>query len=325
MQARVVQVSEHGGPGNLRLADVVLSAPGAGEVLLRQQAIGLNYIDVYHRNGLYPLALPFVPGVSAAGVVEAVGAGVRDVQRGDRVAYAGGAPGGYASHRIMAADRLLPLPESVDTALAAAVMLQGLTAQYLLRSTYRVTAGDTVLIHAAAGGVGLLLCQWAKALGARVLGTVSSAEKATLVQQHGCDEAILYTQEDFALRVAELTAQRGVQVVYDSIGKDTFMGSLQCLAPRGMMVSFGNASGPVPAFDPLLLSKMGSLFLTRPTLAHYTATRADLLAAAAEFFAAIEAGVLRPRVHQQYALVDVAQAHADLEARRTTGSTVLIP
>jgi NADPH2:quinone reductase len=297
--------------------------PGAARV--RHAAVGLNFIDVYHRTGLYPLPLPSGIGLEGAGVVEAVGSGVTDIAVGDRVAYAGGPVGAYAEARTIPADRLVRLPEAIDFGSAAAMMLQGMTAHYLLRRTYKVQAGDTILIHAAAGGVGLLVCQWAKALGATVIGTVGSDEKAALARAHGCDHPIVYTRENFVARVREITGGAGVPVVYDSIGKDTFIGSLDCLRPLGMMVSFGSASGPVPPFDLAELAKRGSLFLTRPSLFAYTAQRADLLQSAGELFDMVTAGKLKVEVNQTYALKDAAQAHADLEARRTTGSTILLP
>ncbi|KAA3654523.1 MAG: quinone oxidoreductase [Proteobacteria bacterium] len=320
-----IRFHETGGPEVLRWETVDVPPPAAGEVTLRHHAVGLNYIDTYHRSGLYPVPLPSGIGLEAAGEVTALGEGVTDVRVGDRVAYAGGPIGAYAQHRNMPADRLVKLPEGISYEQGAAMMLQGLTAQYLLRRTYRVQAGDTVLIHAAAGGVGLIACQWAKALGATVIGTVGSDEKAALARAHGCDHTILYTREKFADRVREITGGKGVPVVYDSIGKDTFMDSLSCLQPRGMMVTYGNATGPVAPFDLGLLAKMGSLFVTRPTLFGYTAERADLVAMAAELFDVVGSGKVKIEIRQRYALADAAQAHRDLEARKTTGSTVLDP
>lgn len=320
-----IRIDRVGGPEVLRWTELVVPAPGSGEATVRQQAVGLNFIDIYHRTGLYPLPLPAGIGLEGAGTIEAVGAGVTDLQVGDRVAYAGGPPGAYAEVRNIPADRLVKLPDAIDFRTAAAMMLQGLTAQYLLRRTYRVNPGDTILIHAAAGGVGLIACQWAKALGAQVIGTVGSDEKAALAKAHGCDHAIVYSRENFTERVREITAGEGVPVVYDAIGKDTFMGSLDCLRPLGMMVSFGNASGPVPPLDLLELSKRGSLFVTRPTLFTYAAKRSDLLAMAAELFAVVTSGAVRIEVNQTYPLKDAAQAQIDLAARRTTGSTVLLP
>ncbi|QKS28596.1 MAG: Quinone oxidoreductase 1 [Accumulibacter sp.] len=320
-----IRIRRTGGPEVMSWEEVAVGDPQPGEVRVRHRAVGLNYIDIYHRSGLYPLQLPNGLGLEAAGVVEAVGSEVSDFCPGDRVAYAGGPVGAYSQVRCLPADRLLKLPETIDFMPAAAMMLQGLTSAYLLRRTYRVQAGDTVLIHAAAGGVGLLACQWAKALGATVIGTVSTAAKAALAAAHGCDHVIDYTREDFPRRVREITNGEGVSVVYDGVGKDTFAGSLDCLRICGMMVSFGNASGPVPPFDPLLLSQKGSLFLTRPTLMHYTARRDDLLALGADLFAVVAAGKLRVEINQTYPLADVVKAHRDLEARKHTGSTVLLP
>ena len=320
-----IRIRRTGGPEVMSWEEVAVGDPQPGEVRVRHRAVGLNYIDIYHRSGLYPLQLPNGLGLEAAGVVEAIGSEVSDFCPGDRVAYAGGPVGAYSQVRCLPADRLLKLPETIDFMPAAAMMLQGLTSAYLLRRTYRVQAGDTVLIHAAAGGVGLLACQWAKALGATVIGTVSTAAKAALAAAHGCDHVIDYTREDFPRRVREITNGEGVSVVYDGVGKDTFAGSLDCLRICGMMVSFGNASGPVPPFDPLLLSQKGSLFLTRPTLMHYTARRDDLLALGADLFAVVAAGKLRVEIHQTYPLADVVKAHRDLEARKHTGSTVLLP
>lgn len=314
-----------GGPEVLQWEDVPVGEPGPGEARLRHHAVGLNFIDVYHRSGLYPVPLPSGLGTEAAGVVEAVGADVTGLAPGDRVAYATGPLGAYAEARLMPADRLVKLPPAIGFEQAAAMMLQGLTAQYLLRRTYPVKPGDTVLIHAAAGGVGLIACQWAKALGATVIGTVGSDAKAAVARAHGCDHTIVYTREDFPARVRELTGGQGVAVVYDSIGRDTFRGSLDCLRPLGMMVSFGNSSGPVPAFEPALLAQKGSLFFTRPSLFTYTARRADLTAMAAELFEVVLSGQVNIAVNQTYPLREAARAHADLEARRTTGSTVLIP
>lgn len=320
-----IRFAETGGPEVLRAEDVVVPPPAAGEATVRQQAVGVNYIDIYHRTGVYPVPLPSGIGVEGAGVVEALGPGVTDIAVGDRVGYAGGPLGSYAEVRNLPADRLVKLPAEIGAEQAAAMMLKGLTAQYLLRRTYRVQPGDTILVHAAAGGVGLIMCQWARALGARVIGTVGSDAKAELARAHGCDHPIVYTREKFAERVRELTGGEGVPVVYDSIGKDTFMDSLACLRPLGMMVSFGNASGVVPPFDTGILSRLGSLFLTRPTLFAYAARRGDLLAMAAELFEVVVSGKVRIEVAQRYPLREAAQAHRDLEARRTTGSTVLTP
>lgn len=322
---QAIRMHQVGGPEVLRWETVDLPAPAAGEATVRQHAVGLNYIDVYHRTGLYPLPLPSGIGLEGAGVVEAVGAGVTEVKVGDRVAYAGGPLGAYAEVRNIPAHRLLTLPDSISFNTAAAMMLQGLTAAYLLRKTYRVQPGDAVLIHAAAGGVGLIACQWAKALGATVIGTVGSAAKAELARAHGCDHVINYSTENFTQRVRDITGGEGVPVVYDGVGKDTFMGSLDSLRPLGMMVSYGNASGPVPPLDLILLSQKGSLFITRPTIMSYTAKRADLEALGAELFEVVGSGQVRIEVNQTYPLADAAQAHRDLEARKTTGSTILLP
>ncbi len=320
-----IRMRQVGGPEVMSWEEVEVGDPAPAEARVRHAAVGLNYIDIYHRTGLYPLPLPSGLGLEAAGVVEAVGTAVTDLRPGDRVAYAGGPVGAYSQVRCLPADRLLKLPAAIDFRTAAAMMLQGLTSAYLLRRTCRVEAGDAVLIHAAAGGVGLIACQWAKALGATVIGTVSNDAKAALATAHGCDHVIDYTREDFARRVREITGGTGVRVVYDGVGKDTFAGSLDSLQTCGMLVSFGNASGPVPPFDPLLLSQKGSLFLTRPTLMHYTAKRADLVALGNELFDAVGAGKVRIEVNQTYPLADVASAHRDLEARKHTGSTVLLP
>jgi NADPH2:quinone reductase len=324
--SKAIRVERTGGPEALQWADVPVGQPGPGEALVRHTAIGLNFIDVYHRRGLYPLpSLPAVIGLEAAGRVEAVGPGVTEVVPGDRVAYAGGPTGAYSEIRVMPADRLVKLPDGIDDRRAAAMMLKGMTAEYLLRRTYAVKPGDAILIHAAAGGVGLIVCQWAKTLGATVIGTVGTKDKAELANTHGCDHVIVTGEEDFVARVREITGGKGVSVVYDSVGKDTFMRSLDCLRPRGLMVSFGQASGMVPPLDISILSAKGSLFLTRPTLMTYTASREDLMASAAALFDAVLRGVVRIEVRQTYPLRDAARAHADLEARRTTGSTVLLP
>ena len=320
-----IRMRQVGGPEVMSWEEVEVGDPAPTEARVRHAAVGLNYIDIYHRTGLYPLPLPSGLGLEAAGVVEAVGTAVTDLRPGDRVAYAGGPVGAYSQVRCLPADRLLKVPDAIDFRTAAAMMLQGLTSAYLLRRTCRVEAGDAVLIHAAAGGVGLIACQWAKALGATVIGTVSNDAKAALATAHGCDHVIDYTREDFARRVREITGGTGVRVVYDGVGKDTFAGSLDSLQTCGMLVSFGNASGPVPPFDPLLLSQKGSLFLTRPTLMHYTAKRADLVALGSELFDVVGAGKVRIEVNQTYPLADVASAHRDLEARKHTGSTVLLP
>ncbi len=293
---------------------------------MRQSAVGLNYIDTYHRSGLYPLPrLPAVIGMEGAGVVEAVGEGVSEVEPGDRVAYAAPPVGAYAEARLIPADRLVPLPDDIADESAAAMMLQGMTAHYLLHRTYEVKAGDTILVHAAAGGVGLITCQWAKHLGATVIGTVGSDRKAELAAAHGCDHPIVYTREDFVDRVREITGGAGASVVYDSVGKDTFTDSLDCLRPFGLMVSFGQSSGAIPPFDTGLLVEKGSLYLTRPTLMTYTAKREDLLAGASELFGVVRKGTVKIEINQTYPLKDAARAHRDLEGRKTTGSTVLIP
>ena len=317
-----IRVHQTGGPEVLQWEAVPVGQPGSGEVRLRQEAVGLNFIDVYHRTGLYPQELPFTPGVEGAGVIEAVGQGVDDLKAGDRVAY-GGPIGGYAEQRLIPADRLVKLPDSISSEQAAAMMLQGMTAHMLLRSVHHVQSGETILVHAAAGGVGLILCQWAKALGATVIGTVGSDEKAELARAHGCDHPVVYTRQDFVAEVARLTDGGKVPVVYDGVGRDTFMKSLDCLSTRGLMVSFGNASGAVDPIEPGLLAQKGSLFLTRPTLYHYTLERADLRQAAAELFEVVASGRVRIEIGQRFALRDAADAHRALEGRRTTGSTVL--
>ncbi len=320
-----IRIHETGGPEVLRWEEVGVGEMAPNEARVRHEAVGLNFIDIYFRSGRYPLQLPSGLGLEGAGVVEAIGSAVTEVKVGDRVAYAGGPPGAYAEVRNIPADRLVTLPDSIDCKTAAAMMLQGMTAQYLLRRTYRVQTGDTILIQAAAGGVGLIVCQWAKALGATVIGTVSSDEKAALAKAHGCDHPIVYTRDDFVARVKEITGGEGVPVVYDSVGADTFMKSLDCLRPLGMMVTFGQSAGPVAPVDTQELSKRGSLFLTRPTLFTYIAKRTDLLKSAQELFDMVSAGKVRIEVNQTYALKDTAQAHIDLEARKTTGSTILLP
>ena len=317
-----IRVHRTGGPEVLSWEEVEVGAPGPGRVRLRQQAVGLNYIDVYHRTGLYPQDLPFTPGVEGAGVVDSVGEGVTTLLAGDRVAYAGPI-GGYAEQRLIDADRLVKLPDNITFDLAAAMMLQGLTAHMLLRSVYKVKAGDTILIHAAAGGVGLIVCQWANALGATVIGTVGSDEKAELARTHGCHHPIVYTRQDFTAEVDRITEGRKLPVVYDSVGRDTFMKSLDCLRARGLMVSFGNSSGPVDPFPTAILAQKGSLFLTRPTMYHYMPTREELERAAAELFEVVAPGKVKIEIGQRFALKDAAEAHRQLEARRTTGSTVL--
>ena len=320
-----IVVHAYGGPEVLKWEEVEVGAPGPGEVRLKQTAVGLNYIDVYVRTGFYPQAsLPFIPGMEGAGIVTAMGSGVSEFAVGDRVAYAGPI-GAYAQERLIAADRVVEIPPGIDPSEAAAIMLQGMTAEYLLRRTYRVGPETTLLFHAAAGGVGLIACQWASSLGATVIGTVGSAEKAKLALEHGCTHVINYREEDFVARVKELTKGKGVDVVYDSIGKDTFPGSLDCLRPLGLWVSFGQASGPVPEFKITLLSQKGSLFATRPSFANYTATREELIASANDLFDVVKSGKVRIAVHQTYPLAEAARAHRELEARATTGSTLLIP
>jgi NADPH:quinone reductase len=320
-----IRFHQVGGPEVLQFESVSVGDPGPGEVRLRHTAVGLNYIDTYQRSGLYKLPLPSGIGGEAAGVVEAVGSGVSELKQGDRVAYSGGPPGAYAEVRVMPIDRLVKLPDGVSERTAATLMLKGLTVQYLLRQTYPVKAGETILLHAAAGGIGLIACQWARALGVTVIGTAGSDAKAELAKANGCTHTIVYTRENFVDRVKELTGGKGVPVVYDAVGKDTFPGSLDCLSPRGMFVSFGNSSGPVPPFEILLLSQKGSLYATRPTLFTYTAKRADMLKMAEEMFALVQSGKLKNDARQTYALKDAAQAHRDLESRKTSGSTVLLP
>jgi len=320
---KAIRIHQHGGPEVLKWEDVEPGPPGPGEALVRHEAVGLNFIDVYHRTGLYPLpALPATPGLEAAGLVQAVGEGVTDVAVGDRVAYAAVPPGAYAEVRRIPAHRLVKLPADISTRQAAAMMLQGMTARYLLKGCWHVGPGTTLLIHAAAGGVGLIVCQWARHLGATVLGTVGSPEKAELAKAHGCQHPIVYTQEDFAARVKAITNGGGVDVVYDSVGQATFMKSLDCLRPMGMMVSFGQSSGPMPPFDMAVLAQKGSLFLTRPTLMTYTAKRDDLLAHARDVFEVIQSGAVKVEVRRTYPLAEASRAHRDLEGRRTTGSSV---
>ncbi len=321
---KAIRIHQTGGPEVLRLEDVAVGEPGPGEARVRNVAIGVNFVDIYHRTGLYPLPLPTGLGVDAAGVVEAVGPGVAHVRAGERVAYMG-PPGSYSESRVIAADRLVRLPPELDDRTAAAVMLKGLTVQALIRRTHPVRAGETVLVHAAAGGVGLLMVQWLKALGATVIGTVGTDAKAERVRRAGCDHAIVYTREDFARRVRELTGGAGVPVVYDSVGKATFEGSLDCLAPLGLMVTFGNASGPIPPVNMLELNRRGSLFITRPSVFHYVARREDLEAGAAELFEVLASGKVKVHVGGRFPLAAAADAHRALESRGTTGSIVLAP
>ena len=322
---KAIRIQRIGGPEVMEYVDVDLPEPGTGEVLVRQMACGLNFIDVYFRTGLYPQSLPGALGMEGAGVVEAVGADVAHIKVGDRVAYAARPLGAYAEARVLPADILVKLPESISFETAAAMMLQGLTVQYLFRRTFRLQGGETILFHAAAGGVGLIACQWARALGVTMIGTVGSDEKAALAKENGCVHVINYNKENFVERVKEITDGKGVPVVYDSIGQDTFFGSLDCLAPLGMMVSFGSASGPVLPFGLNELATRGSLFVTRPSLFNYTAKRDDLENMAAELFSMVESGKIKININQRYALKDVAQAHRDLESRKTTGSSILIP
>jgi NADPH2:quinone reductase len=323
--ALAIRIHAHGGPEEFKAEEIAVRAPGAGEVRLKQTAIGLNYIDTYHRSGLYPLEMPGIVGMEAAAIVTAVGDGVTTVKEGDRVAYASGPVGAYAAERLMPAGRVVTLPDSIDDQTAAAMMVKGITAEYLLRRTYPVKKGDTILVHAAAGGVGLILCQWGNHLGATIIATAGSAEKLALAKANGAHHLINYRAEDFVQRVKEITGGKGVHVVYDGVGADTFMGSLDCLRPLGYMVSYGNASGPVPAFEPKILASKGSLFLTRPSLWHYTMNDEDYQASAKALFEVVEKGVVKIAVNQTYKLEDAARAHRDLESRATTGSTVLIP
>lgn len=323
--SKAIVVHEHGGPEVLRWEDYDPGPPGAGEARIRHSAVGLNYIDTYHRSGLYPLQLPCPIGMEAAGVVEEVGSGVTEVAPGDRVAYAANPPGAYSEVRNMPAHRLVKLPDSIDDRTAAAMMLQGMTVEYLIHRTFKVQPGQKVLWHAAAGGVGLIACQWLSAMGVTVIGTVGSEEKAELAKAHGCSHTINYRTENFVQRVKEITEGEGVPVVYDSVGKDTWEGSLDCLQPLGLMVSFGNASGPVPPFSVTSLAAKGSLYVTRPTLMTYTAKREDLLASASALFEVVSSGKVKININQTYPLSETAQAHRDLEARKTTGSTLLLP
>ena len=323
---RAIRIHETGGPEVMRWEDVEVGAPGPGEIRIRHHAVGLNYIDVYFRTGLYPApSLPFSPGMEGAGVVEAVGEDVDSLVAGDRVAYAAPPVGAYAEVRLMPAEKVVKIPAGVDSRQAAAMMLQGMTVEYLLCRTYSVRSGDTILIHAAAGGVGLIACQWAKHLGATVIGTVGSDEKAELARAHGCDHPIVYTRENFTERVRELTDGAGVPVVYDSVGRDTFEGSLDCLRPQGMLVSFGQSSGKIDPFDIGILSARGSLYITRPTLMTYTASRADLESSAQALFDVVGSGAVRITVNRTFPLAEAADAHRALESRQTTGSTVLLP
>ena len=317
-----IRIHQTGGPEVLKWEEVQVGGPGPGQLLLRQEAAGLNFIDVYHRTGLYPQLTPFTPGVEAAGVVEAVGPDIDHVKKGDRVAYAGPI-GGYAEMRLIDADKVVKLPDGVSSEQAAGMMLQGMTAQMLLRSVFPVQKGDTILVHAAAGGVGLIMCQWAAALGATVIGTVGTEEKAELAREHGCAHPIVYSKQDFVAEVQRITGGEKLPVVYDSVGRDTFLRSLDCLKTRGLMVSFGNASGPPEPIAPGILAQKGSLYLTRPTLFHYIATREQLEQSARELFGVVTSGKVKIEVKQRFAQKDAAEAHRELEARRTSGSTIL--
>jgi NADPH2:quinone reductase len=320
-----IRIHEHGGPDVMKWEAVEVGSPGRGEVRLKHTAIGLNYIDTYHRTGLYKIPLPSVIGREGAGIVEAVGDDVNDLQPGDRVAYASSPIGAYCEARLMPAERLVKVPQGVTDQQAASMMLKGMTAQYLIRRTYAVKAGDTILFHAAAGGVGLILCQWAKHLGATVIGTVGGPEKIALAKANGCDHVIDYKHEDFVARVNEITQGRKCAVVYDGVGRDTFLRSLDCVRPRGLVALFGNASGKVEPLDLGVLAAKGSLYVSRPTLDTYIATRAELVDTANDLFGVVAAGNVKLEINQTYALKDAAQAHRDLEARKTTGSTVLLP
>jgi NADPH:quinone reductase len=323
--AQAIRFHATGGPDVLKAESVDVGAPGPGEVRVRNTAIGVNFIDTYQRSGLYPLALPSGLGTEAAGIVEAVGSGVQGLTPGDRVASCTGPLGAYSTERLVPADKLVKLPDGIEDRTAAAMMLKGLTVQYLFRQTFALKAGDTILFHAAAGGVGLIACQWARALGVTMIGTVSSDAKAALAREYGCTHTIIYTRENFVERVREITGGKGVPVVYDSIGKDTFPASLDCLAPRGMFVSFGSSSGPVPPFNLITLSQKGSLYATRPTLFTYASTHAALNVMASELFALVKDGKIRPDARQTFALKDAAEAHRSLESRKTTGATLLLP
>jgi NADPH2:quinone reductase len=318
-------IDQPGPPDVFRYRDIEVGDPGKGEIRVRHSAIGLNYIDTYHRTGLYPMKMPLIVGMEGTATVTAVGKGVKDLKVGDRIAYGSGPPGSYAEERVMPAWLGVRLPKGIDDDIGASMMLKGMTAQYLLHSTYKVKKGDTILVHAAAGGVGLILCQWAKHLGARVIGTVGSEDKAALAKKHGCHHPIVYTKENFVEAALKITKGKKLPVVYDSIGQATFPASLDLLQPRGMFVSFGNASGPIKSFDAGLLASKGSLFMTRPSLPHHLLSREELLSRANALFKVVKSGAVKIEVNQHYALKDAARAHVDLESRKTTGSTVLIP
>jgi len=321
---KAVRFHKSGGPEVLQVEDMQVGEPGAGQVKLRHTAIGVNFVDTYQRSGLYPMQLPQTAGNEGAGVVEAVGSGVTALNKGDRVAYTG-LIGSYCGERLVPADRMVKIPEGISDEMAASIMLKGMTVHYLIHSTYAVKAGDTVLWHAAAGGVGLIACQWLKALGVTVIGTVGSPEKAKLAKAHGAEHVIDYSKENFVERVKEITGGKGLPVVYDSVGKTTWEGSLDCLRPLGLWVIFGNASGPVPPLNPGILAQKGSLYATRPTLATYIASRADLEARSSSLFAIVKSGKVKVEITGRYKLADAAQAHRDLEGRKTTGSVILLP
>jgi NADPH2:quinone reductase len=325
MITNAIRVHKQGGPEEMKWEEVALPEIQKGDVLIKHTAIGLNYIDTYHRSGLYTMPVPLTLGIEGAGVIEEAGESVKDLKVGDRVAYASPPTGSYAERKVMPADRLVKIPDDISDEVAAAIMLKGMTVEYLVRRTYNVKAGQTVLFHAAAGGVGLIACQWLKAIGATVIGTVGSDKKAALAKENGCDHTILYREEDFVAKVKEITNGEGVPVVYDGIGKDTAIQGLDCLSPLGMMVIFGNASGNAPPIDTGLLAAKGSLFLTRPTLMTYNAKRADLVESAQQLFNMVGSGKINISINARYALKDAAQAHKDLESRKTTGSTLLIP
>jgi NADPH2:quinone reductase len=325
MRSHAIRIHETGGPDKFKWEEVEVGDPGQGEILIRQTAVGLNFIDVYHRTGLYKLPLPTGIGSEGAGLVEKVGPGVTDLKTGDRVAYAAGPLGSYAEARLYPAERAIKLPEGISDRQAGAMMLQGMTVEYLIRRTYPVKAGQTVLLHSAAGGVGLIASQWLKHIGATVIGTAGGPEKMALAKAHGCDHVIDYKTEDVAKRVREITGGKGVPVAYDSVGKDTFQATLDSLSPRGMFVSFGNSSGPVAPFEPIILSAKGSLYFTRPSLGAYVATRQELVDSAQALFDVVRKGAVKIEINQTYPLKEAAQAHRDLEARKTTGSTILLP
>ena len=322
---KAIRIERTGGPEVMELVDIELPPPAKGELRVRHTAIGLNYVDTYHRSGLYPVNLPSILGQEAAGVVEAAGPGVKGFRKGDRIAYGNGPIGAYSEARNIPAVQVSKLPKSISDEVAAAVMLKGMTVRYLLKSSYKVKRGETILLHAAAGGVGLIATQWARALGAKVIGTVGSEEKRRIAEKNGCHFVINYRDEDVVKRVREITKGKGVPVVYDGVGQATLMTSLDCLRPHGMLVTFGNASGPVQALDTRLLATRGSLFVTRPTLGSFVSTPRDLQSVTSDLFKVVKSGKVKPRIGQRYPLADAAKAHRDLEGRATTGSTILIP